>query len=67
MKKLTALLAATAFIASTSLVAAVYVPGQSGIGNINNIQLVEEKMGKDKKKDDKKKSDKKKDEKKDKK
>ena len=25
---------------ATSLVAAIYVPGQSGIGNINNIQLV---------------------------
>lgn len=51
MKKLTALIAATALLGSTVLASAIFTPPTAGI---SNLQLVQDKGKKDKKKKDKK-------------
>jgi hypothetical protein len=61
MKKLTALIAATALLGSTLFASAIFTPPTAGI---SNLQLTQEKKKDTKKKDTKKKDTKKKEEKK---
>ena len=63
MKKLTALIAATALLGSTVLVSAIFTPPTDGI---STLQLTQDDKDKDKGKKDKKKKDKKDKKKKDK-